>query len=114
MLLLLVADPERDAERCEAGLLLALNSRRTDMLDEVRVLLFGRGVRVLDAETDERGRFSELLERLAECEVEVVACTGSLLEQGLGGAARDAGVAAAGAQVYVAGRIAEGFSVVTF
>ncbi len=114
MLLLLVANPERDGARCEAGLLLALNTKRTDILNEVRVMLYGSGVRILDAEIDERDRFGDLLRRLADEGVEVVACSGSLLEHGVGLAARELGIAPAGAQVYLPARISEGFSVVTF
>lgn len=114
MLLLLTADPRRDPDRCADGLLLALNSRRSEILDEVRVLLYGGGVWVLDPEVDEEDRFADLLRRLIGEGVEVVACSGNLLKAGLGAAARRSGVPPAGAQVYLSARIAEGASVVTY
>jgi hypothetical protein len=114
MLLLLVADPEHDLDRCRNALLLALNTHRTTMLEEVRVLLFGAGVKVLDPIVDEDGVLSDLLRRLVTEGVGVAACSGSLLELGLGGEARALGVTPAGAQVYLAARINAGVAVVTF
>lgn len=113
LLLILVADPERDPERCRNALLLALNTHRTEMLGAVRVLLFGAGTKVLDPLVDEVN-LGDLLRRLVEEGVEVVACSGSLLERGLGAEARRLGVSPAGAQVYLAARILEGARVVTF
>lgn len=114
MLVLLVADPESQESRCEQGLLLALNSARTDMLEEVRVMLSGDGVKILDETIDADGTFAELLDHLRTAKVEIVACTGNLGRHGLAESARNAGIPPAGAQVYVPARIREGFEVVTF
>lgn len=114
MLVLLIADPESQASRCEQGLLFALNAARTDVLDQVCVMLSGDGVRILDNAIDGEGTFATLLEDLRSAGVETVACTGNLGRHQLAQAARNAGVPPAGAQVYVPARIREGFEVVTF
>lgn len=114
MLVLLATDPERDTSRCEQALLLALNSHRTEILEEVRVMLFGDGVRILDPSIDADAVFNDLITRLHKEGVEVVACTGNLVRHNLAEAARRAAVAPAGAQVYVSARLTEDFAVVTF
>lgn len=114
MLVLLVADPETQASRCEQGLLLALNSARTDVLEEVCVMLSGDGVKILDGALDDDEKFAGLIDSLKDAGVEIVACTGNLGRHGLAESARSAGVPPAGAQVYVPSRIREGFEVVTF
>jgi len=100
------------------GMRMALNSYihpyGERMLDDVRVLLFADGVGVVNSELPGHERFVERLNHLEQVGVEVVACVSIASELGLVDEYRRLGIPLVHASAYVAERVSEGFTVLTF
>jgi hypothetical protein len=84
------------------------------MLDDVKVLLFGRGVGIMNPKLAESPEFEESILDLNEAGVEVAACVSIAEPLGLKEEAENLGVKLVHASQYVAERVSEGYAVMNF
>jgi len=114
-LLVLVASGPEAAPRALEGLKLARSVHEMGMLEAVRVLLTGPGVRCLDPEDPEAEELEAEVRALVEAGVEVVACTRSLAEHRLvDAAARIPEVQPVGAPTWLAAEVGAGAAIASF
>ncbi len=84
------------------------------LLDDVRVLLFGRGVGIINPKLAESPEFEESIHGLVDVGVEVAACVSIAEPLDLVGEAESLGVKLVHASKYVAERVSEGYTVMNF
>ena len=84
------------------------------MLDDVKVLLFGRGVGIMNPKLAESPEFEESILDLNEAGVEMAACVSIAEPLGLKEEAENLGVKLVHASQYVAERVSEGYTVMNF
>lgn len=114
LLVVVASGPEHEARALE-GLSTAEAIHRMGMLEEVRVLLTGPGVRAVDASDPEAERLYDALEALFEAKVPVGACTRSLAEHRLlDAAAERPELRPVGAPTQIAEAVAAGTALLTF
>jgi hypothetical protein len=84
------------------------------ILDDVKVLLFGRGVGIINPKLAESPEFEESILELNEVGVEVAACVSIAEPLGLMEEAESLGVKLVHASQYVAQKVSEGYTVMNF
>ncbi len=117
LLVTILTGPE-DPYRVGWGLRIALHAfihpYGEKELDNVCVLLFARGVTIVDPKVPSFSEFRERIEALKKAGVEVVACVSGLQELGLEKEAEALGIKAVHASVYVSTHTSEGYTIMTF
>jgi hypothetical protein len=117
-LLVTILSGSEDPYRVGWGLRIALNAFThpygEKQLDNVSVILFSRGVTIVDPKTPYFNEFRQRIEALRKAGVEVVACVSGLQELGLEKEAEALGIKAVHASVYVSTRTSEGYTIMTF
>jgi hypothetical protein len=100
------------------GLRMALNIHShpygEKILEEVKVLLFCGGVSIVDPASSHSSEFRERLGELVGAGVEVASCISIARPLGLEEGTRELGIKMVHASVYVAERVSEGYTVITF
>ena len=117
LLFVITSGPE-EANKVSWGLRMALNVHThpygEKLVDEVRVLLFCRGVQLVDPSTPHYEELSKRLRALTEAGVEVASCMSIALPLGLEEETRSLGVECVHASAYVAQCVSEGYTIMTF
>ena len=114
VVVVIASGPEHEP-RAHEGLVLARAMHEIGMLDEVRVLLTGPGVRCLDPDAADADRLRDDLEGLTEAGVPVAACTRSLNEHRLLDAVADLeAVRPVGAPTFLSEQVLAGARILTF
>jgi hypothetical protein len=83
-------------------------------LESVKVLLFGRGVSLLNPKLPESPEYEESILELVDAGVEVSACISIAEPQGLVGEAENLGVRLVHASQYLIDRVNEGYTIMNF
>ena len=100
------------------GLRMALNIHShpygEKILEEVKVLLFCGGVSIVDPTSSHFSEFRERLGELAGAGVEIASCISIAKPLGLEEETTALGIRLVHASVYVAERVSEGFTIITF
>jgi len=100
------------------GLTMALNTYKhpygEKILDDVKVLLFGMGVSIVNPNMPFYEEFRERLLSLNEVGVEVASCVSICKPLGLVEESEKLGIKMVHASVYVAERVSEGYTVMNF
>ena len=84
------------------------------ILDDVKVLLFGRGVGIINSKLAESPEFEESILELNDVGVEVAACVSIAEPLGLIEEAKSLGIELVHASQYVAEKVGEGYTVMNF
>jgi hypothetical protein len=117
LLVTILTGPE-DPYRVNWGLRIALNTfihpYGDKELDDVCVLLFARGITIVDPKTPGFAEFRQRIEALRKAGVEVVGCISGLQELGLEKEAEALGIKPVHASVYVSTHTSEGYTIMTF
>ncbi len=117
-LLFVIQSGLEDPYRVKWGLRMALNTfihpYGERVLDDVRVLLFGAGVGIVDPHGPYCEEFGERLLALEQAGVEVAACVSIAEQLGLVEEFESRGIELVHASAYVAERVGEGYEVMNF
>ena len=117
-LLVVILTGSEDPYKVEWGLRLALNAYThpygEKLLDDVKVLLFSRGVTIVNPRMPFYKDFQERLLALKRAGVEVAGCISGLQEMGLEKEAEEQGIKLVHASVYTSIRVGEGYAIMTF
>ncbi|MCW3992192.1 MAG: DsrE family protein [Candidatus Bathyarchaeota archaeon] len=117
LLFVILSGPD-NPNRVRWGLRMALNTYAHPygerVLDEVKVLLFCSGVSIVDPGAPSHEEFRKRLQDLREAGVEVASCVSIADPLGLVEGSKALGIKLVHASVYVAERVSEGYTVMTF
>ena len=117
-ILFIINSGEESPSRVIWGLRMALNTYTNPygerILDDVKVLLFCSGVNIVDPASSHSHEFRERLKDLVDAGVEVSSCASLTGPLGLEDEATALGIKLVHASVYVAERVDEGYTVITF
>ena len=117
LLFVITSGPE-NAYNVKWGLRMARNTwthpYSEKLLDEVKVLLFGEGVQILNSKLHDSPEFEEAIIALKESGVEVAACVSIAEPLGLKMEANTLGVKLVHASEYVARLVSEDYTVMNF
>lgn len=117
LLFVITSGPE-NAYNVKWGLRMARNTwihpYSEKLLDEVKVLLFGEGVQILNSKLPDSPEFEEAIIALKESGVDVVACISIAKPLGLEKEANSLGVRLVHASEYVARLVNEDYAVMNF
>jgi hypothetical protein len=83
-------------------------------LEDVRVLLFGMGVSILNPKSPSHDDLREQIQALTDAGVEVAACVSIAEELGLEEGIEEMGIKLVHASVYTARHVSEGYTIITF
>jgi hypothetical protein len=117
LLVVILAGPD-DPERIKWGLRLALHCHSHPygerLLNDVKVLLFGAGVSIIDPQNAFYAEFKERILALTDAGVEVAVCVSIASALGLEKQAEDLGLDLAHASVYTAKQVSRGYTIFSF
>jgi hypothetical protein len=117
-LLFLITNGIKDINKVRWGLRMALNTFThpygEKLVDEVRVLLFCDGVKIVDPANRYYDEIRERLRDLVEAGIEVVSCISIAKPLGLIDDTSSLGIECVHASAYVAKCVHEGFTTITF
>ena len=117
-LLFVINSGSESPSRIKWGLRMALNTHShpygEKILEDVKVLLFCGGVSIVDPASLHATEFRERLDELVDAGVEVASCISIAEPLGLEEETTALGIRLVHASVYVAERVGEGFSIITF
>jgi hypothetical protein len=114
VVVVIASGPEHE-QRAHEGLSLARAMHEIGMLDDVRVLLTGPGVRCLDPDAADADRLRDAVEGLLQAGVPVAACTRSLHEHHLLDAVADLeAVRPVGGPTFLSEQVIAGARLLTF
>ena len=117
-LLFVINSGEESPSRALWGLRMSLNTYTNPygerVLDDVKVLLFCSGVNIVDPASTHSHEFRERLKDLVGAGVEVASCVSLAGPLGLEDETTALGIKLVHASVYVAERVSEGFTTITF
>ena len=117
LLFVILSGPE-DVNKVRWGLRMALNTYKhpygEKQLDDVKVLLFCGGVSIVDTSNPHYSEFREKLLDLKRAGVEVVSCVSIAKPLGLEEEHKALGIELIHASVFVAERVSEGYTIMTF
>ncbi|WP_309493527.1 DsrE family protein [Candidatus Hecatella orcuttiae] len=111
-LLVVILSSRNGEDRVRQGLILTRDLKKLDFLREIRLLFYGSGVEWLAL--DLSGEVKDLLEEVKGLGVEIAACSANVRELGLDLDVQEQGVKIVGAPIYIADRLSEGFTIMTF
>ena len=117
LLFVITSGPE-SSNKILWGLRMALNTYThpygEKILDDVKVLLFCGGVSIVDPSLPQSEEFRNRLQALVKAGVDVVSCVSIARPLGLEDETKALGISLVHASVYVAERVSEGFTIITF
>lgn len=117
LLFVILSGPE-EVNKVSWGLRMALNTYTHPYgerkLDDVKVLLFCSGVSIVDPSNPHYGEFREKLLDLKRAGVEVASCVSIAEPLGLAEDTRALGIELVHASEFVAERVSEGYTIMTF
>ena len=117
ILFVIISGPE-SINKARWGLRMALNTFThpygEKIIDEVRVLLFCDGVKLVDPSNRHYSEIQERITDLRNTGIEVVSCVSIAEPNGLVDVTSSLGVSCVHASVYVAQCVSEGFTTMTF
>jgi hypothetical protein len=117
LLFLIISGPS-EINKVRWGLRMALNTFThpygDKLIDEVRVLLFCDGVKLVDSSNKCYSEVKQRLDDLLRVGIEVVSCVSIAEPLGLVDETKSLGVKCVHASAYVAQSVSEGFSTLTF
>ncbi len=116
--LLVVIVSGDDPYKVQWGLRLALNAYRhpygEKLVDDVKVLLFGRGCVIVNPKTPYYDGFKERLDALTDAGVDVVTCVTIVKQLNLEDESKALGIELVHASVYTSQCVADGYAIMTF
>lgn len=116
-MIVILSGPE-EVNKVRWGLRMALNTYThpygDKLLDDVKVLLFCSGVGIVDSRNPHHGEFRERLLDLKRAGVGVVSCVSIAKPLGLEEDTKALGIELVHASVFVAERVSEGYTIMTF
>ena len=117
LLIVIISEP-KNANRVRWGLRMALNTFThpygEKILDDVKVLLFCGGVKIVDPNAPHYNEFRERLLDLRKAGIEVASCVSIAKPLGLEQKTEALGIKLVHASVYVAESVSEGYTIMTF
>ena len=117
-LLFIINSGSESPSKVTWGLRMALNIHShpygEKMLEDVKVLLFCGGVSIVDPASPHATEFRERLGELVNAGVEVASCISITGPLGLEEETTELGIRLVHASVYVAERVDEGYTIITF
>ncbi len=117
ILFMIISGPE-DINKASWGLRMAHNTFThpygEQLIDEVRVLLFCDGVKLVDPSSRYYSEIKQRVEDLLQVGIEVVSCVSIAEPLGLVDLSNSLGVECVHASAYVAQSVSEGFNTITF
>ena len=117
LLFVITSGPE-SSNKVFWGLRIALNTYThpygEKILDDVKVLLFCGGVSIVDPSLPHSEEFRDRLLALVKAGVDVVSCVSIAEPLGFVDDTKALGISLVHASVYVAERVSEGFTIITF
>lgn len=111
-LLVVILSSRNGEDRVRQGLILTRDLKKLKFLAEIRLLFYGSGVEWLAL--DLTGEVKELVDEVKSLGVEIAACSANVRELGLDLDVQEQGAKMVGAPIYIADRLSEGFSIMTF
>jgi hypothetical protein len=117
ILFMIISGPE-EVNRARWGLRMAYNTFThpygEKLIDEVRVLLFCEGVKLVDPTAKYYLEVKQRLQDLVDAGIEVASCVSIAEPLGLVNASKAVGIESVHASAYVAQSVSEGYTTITF
>ncbi len=117
-LLFVIQSGQENAYNVKWGLRMALNTwihpYGPRLLEDVKVLLFGLGVSIVNPSLPDSPEFHDALEKLGEAGIEVSACISIAEPLGLIEEMESLGIKLVHASAYVAEKVSQGYTVMNF